>query len=61
MFKHCYMAITSLVVAHFVLPDCELWEGLCDLLQKINNKPLVLHIVSKLSAASDVSRDTTCQ
>lgn len=46
---------------HAVSPGSELWECLCDLLQEVNNKPLVLHIVPKLSLTSNVSRDISCQ
>lgn len=42
-------------------PGCYIWESLGDLLEKKNYKPLIFHIVPKLSDASNVSRNTSWQ
>lgn len=63
MEKHAH----NLVLFHFLNErtddfslGCKLWESLCNLLQEVNNKPFVLNVVSKLSAASNVSWNISC-
>lgn len=44
----------------FVSPSSHIWEFLCDLLYEVNNEPLIFHVVPKLSASSNVSRNISC-
>lgn len=46
----CYEKKTS-----YISPSCQIWESLCDLLCEVNDEPLILYVVTKLSASSDVS------